>query len=334
MEEPVFNNPNFLSRSWYLLIRSNKVPKQKAVSVQFYNKSLVVFRGKNSRVSVLSGFCPHFGAHLGKGKVIENAIQCPFHHWKFDQNGRCIDIPHHKNEIPNRAKIFSYPVEEKFGCIWIFNGEEPLFPLPNFPIWKGKKTRMIPLKEKNLKCHPHLLTVNGLDIQHFQTVHHLEFSKEPKLIQPTNYKLELNIQIKISQKNIFEKLVYFFSKSNSLNVTFSTWGSNIATIDTNIGNLAIQVMFTHRLTLNGGSHSQTLIFLSEVNGLARLFGLDFIFEIFVKFLLVYILVGDIRVLEELRFQKPLFLKQDAFIRKFIKLVNNMGSFSCERQELI
>ena len=51
--------------------------------VQIGNKQLLLIRsGQN--IHVVSAFCPHRGAPLAEGTVIENLIICPWHRSMFD----------------------------------------------------------------------------------------------------------------------------------------------------------------------------------------------------------------------------------------------------------
>ena len=44
-------------------------------------------------------------------------------------DGACTSVPS-PGPIPPAARVFSYPCVERFGLVWAFNGEEPLFPPP------------------------------------------------------------------------------------------------------------------------------------------------------------------------------------------------------------
>ena len=43
----------------------------------------------------IDAFCPHLGAHLGYGGLVEEStIRCPFHAWRFDGTGACVEVPY------------------------------------------------------------------------------------------------------------------------------------------------------------------------------------------------------------------------------------------------
>ena len=52
---------------------------------------LIARRDASGAVRVYDAFCPHQGAHLGFGGVIDrDCLRCPFHGFYFDAEGRCI----------------------------------------------------------------------------------------------------------------------------------------------------------------------------------------------------------------------------------------------------
>jgi len=77
--------------------------------------------------------CPHIGASLASGRIIEGTLQCPFHHWRFDTTGACVQIPGSPH-IPAAASRAAYPTVERYGYVWVWYGSsEPMFPLPELP---------------------------------------------------------------------------------------------------------------------------------------------------------------------------------------------------------
>ena len=70
------------------------------------------FAASAGGVSVLDAHCQHLGANLAFGGcVVEDGIQCPFHGWVWNGNGRNVRIPYEKR--PNKGRrVRSYPVAE------------------------------------------------------------------------------------------------------------------------------------------------------------------------------------------------------------------------------
>jgi phenylpropionate dioxygenase-like ring-hydroxylating dioxygenase large terminal subunit len=52
---------------------------------------------------------------------------CPYHGWEFNGDGECVNLPSigYGTKTPARAKVDSYPVQEKYGIVFAFLGDEP-----------------------------------------------------------------------------------------------------------------------------------------------------------------------------------------------------------------
>ncbi len=75
--------------NWYPVCLADDISTGEVKSLDFLDGRVVVFRGNNGVLKVMSAYCRHFGADLGGGKVIGNELQCPFHHWLYGQDGAC-----------------------------------------------------------------------------------------------------------------------------------------------------------------------------------------------------------------------------------------------------
>ena len=165
------------TQSWFPLCRSSQVAKSQVLGVDFLDGRVVVFRGEDSRARVLSAYCPHLGADLSVGEVQGNTIRCAFHHWQYDQRGVCVktgigDPP------PPGACLFNFPATEKYGLIWAFNGEIPLFDLPDFPYPEDELAIQVEAFEAVLPVDPWVLCCNTPDIQHIKALHGVTFDQE------------------------------------------------------------------------------------------------------------------------------------------------------------
>src|SRR5262245_19640076 len=89
----VFNNPDKIIEGWYWAVPSRAVRPGRTRAVTFFGREMVLYRGDDGRVRALDAYCPHMGAHLAEGKVEGAMIRCLFHYWKYDEQGRCVEIP-------------------------------------------------------------------------------------------------------------------------------------------------------------------------------------------------------------------------------------------------
>jgi len=75
------------------------------VIVIFAGLELAVFRDSGGEVHALDAFCPHLGANMAVGGTVKgDCLECPFHAWKFDGEGKCVDIPGAKKSMLHSAE--------------------------------------------------------------------------------------------------------------------------------------------------------------------------------------------------------------------------------------
>ena len=101
-------------------------------------RRLVLFRDASGTPRALGARCPHRGADLTRGAVVDGCIQCPFHGWRFDGLGQCTRIPSQPEgiKIPAPARVPTFALHEQQGVLWIWmgsgqapHGEPPRYPL-------------------------------------------------------------------------------------------------------------------------------------------------------------------------------------------------------------
>lgn len=101
--------------------------------VRLLGEDLLAFRDTQGRVGIVSEWCAHRGASLYFARNEECGLACIYHGWKFDVEGRCVDMPNEplESNFANKVRIKAYPCVEKAGTIWVYMGpERPLPPLP------------------------------------------------------------------------------------------------------------------------------------------------------------------------------------------------------------
>jgi nitrite reductase/ring-hydroxylating ferredoxin subunit len=62
-------------------------------AVRILGQDLVLFRNALGDYGLLDRDCPHRGADLAFGRNEGDGLRCPFHGWKFDVTGQCIETP-------------------------------------------------------------------------------------------------------------------------------------------------------------------------------------------------------------------------------------------------
>lgn len=164
---------------WYVAARSDHVGQEPA-RVRMLGRDLVLFRGAGGELACLSDVCPHRGSSLARGRCEEGGmISCPFHGWRFDASGACRRIPSQANpmvDIPRGAKVDAYPVEERYGLVWVFLGDDPgnALPIPDVPEygdpdWRGQHY------SDTWHANLHWSKMTDLDHVHLPFVHGITF---------------------------------------------------------------------------------------------------------------------------------------------------------------
>lgn len=161
--------------SWYALMPSRNLKPGEIRPMDIFGTKLLLYRTRQGQPMLRSRFCPHMGASLEHGFLKDDRIVCPFHNWEYDASGKCVCIPYMpEGKIPPRAELDSYPVAEKLGWLWAYNGTEAAFVLPDMPEAHdpayGRQQ-----KSQLFEIHPLLILENGCDIWHFKYVHKVDF---------------------------------------------------------------------------------------------------------------------------------------------------------------
>jgi phenylpropionate dioxygenase-like ring-hydroxylating dioxygenase large terminal subunit len=159
---------------WYAVEFSNAISTSPK-SLSILGKELVLYRTSDGRIQAMNNACIHRGAALAQGKVVQDCIVCPYHGWHYQPDGSCVKIPSQSPTaiIPKAAKITSYPVQEKYGWIWLYLGDEQpgdLLDLPNYPPAESDNCRSIQ-GEFNWNANYQRVLENGLDFAHAPFVH-------------------------------------------------------------------------------------------------------------------------------------------------------------------
>ena len=104
-------------------------------AVRLLGQDLVLFKDAQGAWGLLDRDCPHRGADLSFGRHEGDGLRCPFHGWKFDVHGACLETPAEPagSKLCERVRQRSYPVLERSGILFAWLGEEgstaPPFPL-------------------------------------------------------------------------------------------------------------------------------------------------------------------------------------------------------------
>jgi phthalate 4,5-dioxygenase len=165
-------------RFWLPVLLSEELPQPDCPPkrLQVMGEKLLAFRDTSGRVGLIEPHCAHRGANLFWGRNEENGIRCAFHGWKYDYQGRCLEMPTvPKNEaydkLRGEAKLKSYPTQEAGGYIWAYMGPaEHMPPLPQFEFMTLPPAHTY-VSKKLQQCNWAQACEGALDTAHFSFLH-------------------------------------------------------------------------------------------------------------------------------------------------------------------
>ena len=165
---------NLLREYWTPLCISSELQVDgPARRVRLLGEDLVSFRASSGKVGLIQINCPHRGVALYFGRNEEEGLACPYHGWKFNIEGQCVDMPNEPDTFvfKDKVRILAYPCQERNGLVWTYMGprNEPP-PLPMLE-WNSNPEN-IPVLWKNYRACNWVQTMEGdLDTSHINFLH-------------------------------------------------------------------------------------------------------------------------------------------------------------------
>src|SRR5665213_1781430 len=125
---------NMLRRYWHPIAGVEEMANRWTMRVRLLGEDLVLFKDRSGRLGLIAEACPHRRASLAYGIPQADGIRCPYHGWKFDRTGQCLDQPNEPEGSSFKDKITTagYPVEELGGLIFAYLGPQPAPLVPRF----------------------------------------------------------------------------------------------------------------------------------------------------------------------------------------------------------
>jgi len=178
MRPDLAGSDGYLRDCWYVAARSEDI-ERKLSPVRIMGERIVLFRGERGEPIALEDACPHRKLPLSRGTIEGSTVVCGYHGLTFDCTGACVIAPTQLDTPPRRAAVRSYPVEDRWGFLWIWMGDperadrDAIIHIPNFddPGW-GKT----PKGAMEMACHYLYVIDNLLDPSHVAWVHLTSFA--------------------------------------------------------------------------------------------------------------------------------------------------------------
>jgi nitrite reductase/ring-hydroxylating ferredoxin subunit len=248
--------------SWYLLCESREL-RTEPQTKRLLGRDLVAFRTSAGKVAVMDAHCSHLGADLGCGKVIGESIQCPFHNWRYDLAGRCIEIPG-ISTIPSFARQRCYPVQERHGYVFFFNGRSPMFPLPFFfgEVPEGfvaaRPFRYI------ADCTWFMNSAHAFDTQHFAAVHDRELVAPPEVDCPAPFARRNRYRAKVLGRTALDRCLQKVA-GPMVSISITTWGGTFVLVTGAFDRVHSRFIIATRPLEDGTTLCEGIVFAPRAN---------------------------------------------------------------------
>ena len=119
----------FFRRFWQPVALSRELaePDGPPLRVNIMGETLVAFRDTKGKVGLVASQCPHRGADLYFGRNEESSIRCVFHGWRFDLQGKPLELPNvpTSSEYHETIRLTAYPTREYGDIVWGYLGPDP-----------------------------------------------------------------------------------------------------------------------------------------------------------------------------------------------------------------
>lgn len=122
----------YFRRYWLPVALSRELPEPDGppIRVKVMGEELVAFRDTNGRIGLIEQYCAHRGTSLFFGRNEECGLRCIHHGWKYDVDGKCVDMPNVDPDAGMRGKISikAYPTREYGELVWAYFGPREVMP--------------------------------------------------------------------------------------------------------------------------------------------------------------------------------------------------------------
>ncbi len=213
--------------SWYLFGSGSEL-KSEPVSKSMLGRQIVAFRGESGEVSVLDARCAHMGADLGCGRIEGDGIVCPYHNWRYGADGVCTRTPG-ADRPPRFARQEHFPVVERHGYVFFFNGPEPLFPLPFFLGELAEDYVAGQVFRYTADCSWYVNSAHAFDRQHFDAVHDRRLLAPPEIDCPAPFARRNRYRAEVLGRTGLDRVLRA-TAGRFVDISLTVWGGTFVCI--------------------------------------------------------------------------------------------------------
>ena len=160
----------FPKNTWYVACTPDEIATG-PLGRRICGEAIVFYRGAQGQVAALEDFCPHRGAPLSLGRVVEGKLVCGYHGLEMGCDGKTIAMPNQR--VRGFPAIRAYPVVERHGFVWVWPGDAALADPAKLPqlAWADDPEWAYGGGMYHVKCDYRLMIDNLMDLSHETYVH-------------------------------------------------------------------------------------------------------------------------------------------------------------------
>ena len=110
----------FPLNAWYVACTPAEID-EKPLGRTVCGERLVLYRGPEGKAVALEDWCPHRGAPLSLGRVVEGKLVCGYHGLEMGHDGKAIAMPGQR--VRAFPPVRHFPVIEQHGFVWVWPGD-------------------------------------------------------------------------------------------------------------------------------------------------------------------------------------------------------------------
>lgn len=160
----------FPKNAWYVACLPSDldgVPLGRTVCGQ----RMVFFRGPDGRPAAVDDWCPHRGAPLSLGRVVDGRLVCGYHGLEMGCDGRTVAMPGQR--VRGFPANTAFPVIERYGYVWVWPGDPARADPAALPdlAWAEDPAWAFGGGMFHVRCDYRLMIDNLMDLTHETFVH-------------------------------------------------------------------------------------------------------------------------------------------------------------------
>lgn len=167
---------------WHPVARSDALAADRPFAASLLGEDLALWRDAGGAVRVFADRCPHRGARLSMGRVVDDRgdfrLECPYHGWRFDGEARCVAIPALPAFTPPAGhRACAHLAAEWAGLVWVrldVAGEAGVPSQASATIDAAERDaalRKLTVGPYDVAASAPRIVENFLDLSHFGLVH-------------------------------------------------------------------------------------------------------------------------------------------------------------------